>query len=141
MTYNKILFEVKGEIAYLGFGHNNEKSMTVLDAETMNELGDIVSELKKSVKAKKVAGVILHTLKNGCFLAGADINMIASLKTEDEAAAGAAGGQKIFSDLEDLQVPKIACVDGVCLGGGFEFCPVIKFLPVIRIKPCLHFPR
>ena len=56
----------------------------------------------------------------GCFLAGADINLINTLNEESEAADGAAKGQLIFNIIDDLNIPTLAVVDGVCLGGGLE---------------------
>lgn len=118
MSYKRISFETKNKIAYVGFGFNCDKSMTVLDEESLIELRDIVKELTDL--GKKIDGVIFHSHKDNCFLAGADINLIASMKTESEGAHGAEQGQLLFNDIEDLKVPTIACVNGVCLGGGME---------------------
>ncbi len=118
MANNRISLEYKNNIAYVGFGFNSTKSMTTLDIETMTELNDIIEELHK--KGSDITGVIFHSHKEGCFLAGADINLIASMKTEADAADGSERGQMIFNRIEDLTVPTIACVDGVCLGGGLE---------------------
>lgn len=118
MANNKISLEYKNNIAFVGFGYNSTKSMTTLDIETMTELNEIVDELHS--KGKVIKGVIFHSHKEGCFLAGADINLIASMKTEADAADGSERGQTIFNRIEDLPVPTVVCVDGVCLGGGLE---------------------
>lgn len=118
MANNKISLEYKNKIAYVGFGFNSTRSMTTLDIETMMELNEIVEELHQ--KSSEISGVIFHSHKEGCFLAGADINLIASMKTEADAADGSERGQMIFNRIDDLPVPTIACVDGVCLGGGLE---------------------
>lgn len=114
----KISFEVSDSIAYLGFGYNSEKSMTVLDEPTLKELKDIVEHIQAN--GKELNGVVFHSHKPGCFLAGADINLINSMKTEAEAASGAEMGQGLYNQIEDLSIPTVACVDGVCLGGGSE---------------------
>ena len=115
---NRISLEVKNEIAYVGFGYNSTKSMTTLDVDTMSELNSIVDELY--TKAKELKGVIFFSHKEGCFLAGADVNLIASMTSEAEAADKSEQGQLVFNRIEDLSIPTIACVDGVCLGGGLE---------------------
>jgi 3-hydroxyacyl-CoA dehydrogenase / enoyl-CoA hydratase / 3-hydroxybutyryl-CoA epimerase len=118
MSYERIKFEIENKVAYVGFGYNCDKSMTVLDEQTLTELRDIVEECHQ--KKKELDGVVFHSLKKNCFLAGADINLIASLKTENEGAHGAEQGQNIFNRIEDLPVPTVVCIDGVCLGGGME---------------------
>ncbi|QDK41657.1 fatty oxidation complex subunit alpha [Bacteriovorax stolpii] len=118
MANNKISLEYKNDIAYIGFGFNSTKSMTTLDIETMMELMEIVEELH--TKGTALKGAIFFSHKENCFLAGADINLIASMKTEAEAADGAERGQNIYNRIEDLQIPTVVCVDGVCLGGGLE---------------------
>ncbi len=130
MTFKRISYEVKdiqvGRVAYVGFGFNNQKSMTSLDIETMNELASIIEDLHG--KTTELKGVIFFSHKENCFLAGADINLISSLTTESEAADKAEQGQNIYNRLEDLNLPKVVCVDGICLGGGLEFalaCNVI----------------
>lgn len=126
MIYKRISFEIKNEVAYIGFGHNCTKSMTTLDVETMTELTSIVDELHK--KESELKGAIFFTHKENCFLAGADINLIASISSEADAADKSEQGQSIFNKIEDLKIPTVACVDGVCLGGGLEFslsCKVI----------------
>lgn len=119
MNFEKISFEIKEQIAYVGFGHNSSKSMTVLDEATLTELDQIVDEI--SGKKKELKGVIFFSHKEKCFLAGADINLISGMQTESEAARGAESGQQIYNKIDDLPVPTIACIHGVCLGGGTEF--------------------
>lgn len=114
----KIGLEYKDNIAYIGFGLNNTRSMTTLDIETMTELQTIVDELHS--KANELKGAIFFSHKENCFLAGADITLIASLTTEAEAADKSEQGQNIFNRIEDLPIPTVVCVDGVCLGGGLE---------------------
>ena len=118
MANNKISLEYINEIAYVGFGFNSKKSMTALDRETLIELQEIVEELH--LKQSGLKGVIFKTHKENCFLAGADIGLIASMSTEAEAADGAERGQTIYNRIEDLSIPTVACIDGVCLGGGLE---------------------
>lgn len=124
MTYKRISLEYKEKIAYVGFGYNSTKSMTALDIETMGELAAIVEDIHS--KSDTLSGVIFHSHVENCFLAGADINLISSLTTEAEAADKAEQGQNIYNRIEDLSIPTVACVDGVCLGGGLELSLACK---------------
>lgn len=120
MVYKRIKLEVKNNIAYVGMGLSSEKSLTTLDQETLVELKAIVDEVGMKARAQEVKGVIFHSLKDGVFVAGADIGLISSLKIESEATQGAEKGQSIYNAIQDLTVPTVACVDGICLGGGLE---------------------
>lgn len=124
MSYKRISLEFKDKIAYVGFGYNCTRSMTTLDIETMLELQAIVEELH--VKTADLSGAIFFSHKENCFLAGADINLISGMKTESEAADKAEQGQNIYNRIEDLQIPTVVCVDGICLGGGLELSLACK---------------
>lgn len=85
----------------------------------MGELESLLEEIKEKGK-KEIKGLIFHSHHKKAFLAGADINFIASIKTESQATQGAEWGQGLFNTIEDLSIPTLACVHGVCLGGGCE---------------------
>jgi 3-hydroxyacyl-CoA dehydrogenase/enoyl-CoA hydratase/3-hydroxybutyryl-CoA epimerase len=117
MSYQKITLENKDGIYHLGFGKFEEKSMTVLYKETLMELGAAFDEVSNDKAAK---GLILFSHKENCFLAGMDVTVIQGLSSEAEAASGCESGQEVFNKLEDLKIPTMALVDGICLGGGCE---------------------
>ena len=119
MSLKRISVEYKDNIAYVGLGLNNPKSMTTLDFDVMNDFTAVLDELY--AKAGELKGAIFFSHVKDCFIAGADITLIASLTTEAEAADKSEQGQSIFNRVEDLPFPTVACVDGVCLGGGLEF--------------------
>lgn len=114
----KISFEIKEDKAFIGFGYSCKKRMTILDEETMREFEEILEEVKG--KEKHLKGALFFSHKDVCFLAGADINLINSLQTEAEAIEGAQVGQKVYTKIEDLKTTTVACIHGICLGGGLE---------------------
>lgn len=126
MSFERISFKIDSEIAYIGFGFNCKKSMTVLDEQTLKELNDIIKDVTD--KQKNLKGLIFFSHKDKCFLAGADINLIDSMKTESEAAHGAEQGQSLFNAIEDLKIPTVSCINGVCLGGGMELSLSCKYI-------------
>jgi len=115
-----ISFEVKNNVGYIGFGFGSDKSMTVLDEQTLIDAKEIIGEVKKQAEEKKIKGIIFFSHKDSCFIAGADIKLIGTFQSEGEAAQGAEQGQIIYNMIEDLPIPTIACVHGPCLGGGME---------------------
>ncbi len=119
MSYENIHFEVKDKIALIGFGANSEKSMPIFDEKTLTEFRNAVEDIASKQK-KEIDALIIHTLNDKAFMAGADIRLISAMETESDACAGAEQGQNIFNTLDDLKIPTIACVHGVCLGGGCE---------------------
>lgn len=118
MDLKTISYKIDNGVAYIGFGKAAEKSLTVLDEQTLLDLKAAVDDIKS--KERELKGAIIHSVTPGCFLAGADISLINSLTTEAEGAAGSEKGQELYNVVDDLLIPVVCCVDGVCLGGGLE---------------------
>lgn len=113
-----VRLEIRDKVAYVALGAPDGGPMTVLDRKSLAELEGVVEDLHDRQRGLK--GAVFHSVKERCFLAGADIKLIDSMGDEAEAAAGAAWGQRIFDRVESLKVPTVSCVHGVCLGGGAE---------------------
>lgn len=100
-----------------------------LPGEKVNKLGRVVieafpeisAEIENLIKKNEIEALVLKSGKPGNFIAGADIDMIRSTKTREEASELARVGQKLMSSWEDLPVPTIAFIDGAALGAGCEF--------------------
>jgi enoyl-CoA hydratase/long-chain 3-hydroxyacyl-CoA dehydrogenase len=67
-----------------------------------------------------IRSAVLISSKPGCFVAGADINMLASCKTHQEGTQISQEGQRLFGKLEKSTKPIVAAISGSCLGGGLE---------------------
>src|SRR5205085_7480004 len=69
-----------------------------------------------------VKGVVVASAKPDSFVVGADVEMLARVKTQAEATALARGGQQAMQRLEDLgkRKPVVAAIHGPALGGGLE---------------------
>ena len=92
-------------------------SMNTLKAEFVEQISQVLTQIRAD---KSITGLLLISGKKGSFVAGADINMLASCQTAEEATALSRQGQVIFDQLESLPVPVVAAIDGPCLGGGLE---------------------
>nr|KAF6446944.1 hydroxyacyl-CoA dehydrogenase trifunctional multienzyme complex subunit alpha [Rousettus aegyptiacus] len=68
----------------------------------------------------QIRSAVLISSKPGCFIAGADINMIAACKTSQEVTELSKEGQRMFEKLEKSPKPVVAAINGSCLGGGLE---------------------
>ncbi len=107
------------KIAWLTFDQPDSK-VNLLSTRVMAELDHRVSELESRIATGQPLAVVVRSGKPGTFIAGADVQEIASLEDASDASAKASQGQRIFRRLERLTVPTIAAIDGICLGGGTE---------------------
>lgn len=94
-----------------------DKKLNVFTQEVLEELDDLVGDL---AQRRDIACLVLVSGKEGGFIAGADIDMIAGMTDPAEAEAGAREGQRIFNAWERLPFPTIAAIRGTCVGGGTE---------------------
>jgi len=93
------------------------ETMNTLKAEFSDQIDEVLKEIRND---NTIKGVVLLSGKADSFVAGADINMLASCKSADEATALSQKGQMIFDQIESLSIPVVAAINGACLGGGLE---------------------
>jgi enoyl-CoA hydratase len=74
-------------------------------------------------------GAIVRSGKPGMFLAGADLNEIAAIPLDDQAAVRelVRRGADVLAALEALPCPTMALIDGPALGGGLEVALACDF--------------
>src|SRR6184192_2633261 len=92
------------------------KALNALDAATLRELARAIRELRRDggVRALVVTGA-----GDKAFSAGADIAAMAAMSAA-EGHAYSRLGHDVFARLEELDVPVVAALNGVALGGGLE---------------------
>ena len=97
-----------------------------LAGESVNKLNqvalrDLDAATQAIAKAPDVKGVILTSGKS-VFIVGADITEFGGMFAAGEAAVAAAvlETNRMLSRFEDLPVPTVVAINGVCLGGGLE---------------------
>ncbi|XP_011354832.1 trifunctional enzyme subunit alpha, mitochondrial [Pteropus vampyrus] len=116
LTRTHVNYRVKGDVAVIQINSPNSK-VNVLNKELQSEFAEVMNEIWAS---DQIRSAVLISLKPGCFVAGADINMIATCKTSQEATELSQEGQRIFEKLEKSPKPVVAAINGSCLGGGLE---------------------
>ncbi|TMS21439.1 Trifunctional enzyme subunit alpha, mitochondrial [Larimichthys crocea] len=109
-------YEVKGDVAVVRINDPNSKVNT-LSIQMQNEMAEVMNEVWAD---NAVQSAVLISSKPGCFIAGADINMIQACKNEEEVAKLSQEGQKMFERIEKSPKPIVAAINGSCLGGGLE---------------------
>jgi 3-hydroxyacyl-CoA dehydrogenase/enoyl-CoA hydratase/3-hydroxybutyryl-CoA epimerase/enoyl-CoA isomerase len=104
-----------------------------LQGESINKFNSAtLSELQAAVEAIQnnadVTGVVVTSGKD-VFIVGADITeFVGTFKLpEEDLVAGNLEANKIFNAFEDLNVPTVAAINGIALGGGLEMCLAADF--------------
>ena len=93
------------------------KTLNALNPIVLKQLETIFSGIKKDSKIK---GAVLTGFGVKAFVSGADINVLARIKTPDEAESIALKGQETLNLIENLGKPVICAMNGLSFGGGNE---------------------
>ena len=114
MSFENLLVERDGGVAIVTI--NRPKVLNALNTQTLDELRRAILELKRDAG---VRAVILTGAGEKSFVAGADINELAT-QTPTTGREHAIAGQHILDLVEQLGKPVIAAINGYALGGGCE---------------------
>lgn len=100
------------------------KKVNVWSRETLSEFEQVLAEL---TGRGDLAAIVFRSGKEDSYIAGADIDMLASIGSREDARGLARRGQEIFQRVADLSVPTVAAIHGACVGGGLEFALACSF--------------
>ncbi|NOT94883.1 MAG: hypothetical protein HOP00_01045, partial [Nitrospira sp.] len=106
-------------ILLAGFDYSG-KPVNVLNVESMSEWQKIVQCAEQSAAIK---GVILVSMKEGNFCAGADLEQMHDAQRRrafQEMEQLVMTAHQLFDRMGRSPKPFVAAVEGACLGGGFE---------------------
>lgn len=103
-------------VVHVVFDRPGER-VNLLTPEILRRLSEILEEIRVR---DDVAGVLFRSAKPGMFIAGMDVDAIASVTESFRASEGARLGQSTFQRIADLPVPSACAIGGPCLGGGLE---------------------
>ena len=117
--------KIENKIAILEFDTPDSK-VNVLNTSTMRELSEILDRLK-STPEEEAQALVITSLKDGIFIAGADIKEIENITSVEEARDKAEKGKAILRDLSGLKIVTVAAINGACLGGGLELALACKY--------------
>jgi len=120
MEYNGKTIQLKClEAGLYNLQFNNDHSkVNVFDEVTLGELAEALTVIKS---LKGIKGLLISSLKD-VFIVGADIFefMMHFNKGHDELKNWLREKNRVFNDLEDLNIPTVTAINGQSFGGGFE---------------------
>ena len=112
MEYQDILLEKDGHIGSIIV--NRPEVRNALNPNTWAELRSAIREFRFD---KDIRVVIITSVGGKAFASGADIRPLKDRKTFDVLKSES---QEALNDIENLDKPVIAAIDGFALGGGCE---------------------
>jgi 3-hydroxyacyl-CoA dehydrogenase/enoyl-CoA hydratase/3-hydroxybutyryl-CoA epimerase len=131
MTIKLIEYTVDQEgIGHLVFNNPKEK-VNSLSSQFIEEFLAILEQVEKD---SHLRGLILESAKPGVFIAGADIKWLKDLKTREDCYNFARAAHLPFNRLEELTIPTLAAINGICLGGGLEIALACKWRVAVDHK-------
>jgi len=114
-----------------GMGHlvfdAPDRSVNVLTEGVMLHLREVLTQVQSEVAAGRLSSLLLVSTKPSSFIAGANIDGIAAVRTPEEGRQVAQLGQEIFLALAALPIPTMAAVHGTALGGGLEIALAARY--------------
>ncbi|XP_041927907.1 hydroxyacyl-CoA dehydrogenase trifunctional multienzyme complex subunit alpha b [Alosa sapidissima] len=130
MARTHVNYEIKGDVAVVRINDPNSKVNT-LSEKMQAEMTDVMDEIWGNATVKSA---VLISSKPGCFIAGADINMIQACKSAEEVTGLSQEGQKMFEKVEKSPIPIVAAINGSCLGGGLELAIACQYRIATKSK-------
>ena len=120
---------LEGNLARLHF-ERTDKSVNVLDEICITQLEAHLETLETNPPAT----LILESGMPGCFVAGADLDIIAAVSDVESATRLAERGQSLCRRIEVLPAVSIAMVHGACMGGGLEVALACDYIVAVEDK-------
>lgn len=125
-----VKYEVKDDVAVVKINDPTSKVNT-LSKQLQAELTEVMEEIWGN---GAVRSAVLISTKPGCFIAGADINMIKACGSAQEVTSLSQEGQRMFERIENSPIPVVAAINGSCLGGGLEFAIACQYRVATKTK-------
>ncbi len=118
-TIPVVIREDKGDVAIVKI--RRPKVLNALNEDVFEQLKEIFTGIKRDPKIK---GAVLTGFGTRAFVAGADIGMLAALKTPEQAEVQCSEDKAVLNLIENLGKPTVCAMNGLAFGGGNELAMV-----------------
>ena len=117
MEYKNIIYASDKNKGIARLTINRPEARNALNMAVRQELRNAIEEINED---SNVRVVIITGAGEKAFISGADITEFKDATPISIEQYASALGQKLFNNIENLNVPIIAMINGFCLGGGLE---------------------
>jgi len=93
-----------------------ESKVNTFSPGTLDELEEMLGRVGDA----EARALVIRSAKKDSFIAGADIDELSTIETEQDAYELGRRGQGVFGQISALKIPTVALIHGSCLGGGLE---------------------
>jgi enoyl-CoA hydratase/carnithine racemase len=113
----------------------------VLNALNLEVLQELKEAIEKAENDKAIEAIVITGFGTKAFVSGADINMLAALKTPEEGYENSSTFQSLINTIEKCKKPTVCALNGFAFGGGNELAITCtariakKGLPVVACQP------
>jgi enoyl-CoA hydratase/carnithine racemase len=121
MAYKKLTYQDEGMLALISLNH---PPVNALSSEMIAEMDSALEEVRADPKKKTL---IINSMLEGVFIAGADIKEIERIEDGEQAKELVRKAKGFLDKIEELEIPVIAAINGFCLGGGLELALACHF--------------
>lgn len=112
--FKNLVAELEGGILTVTF--NRPQKLNAWDDPTLNEL----TALRKEIEDNQAVRVVIFTGSGRAFGVGADMEIFEQYPTPQSLRRRGNRLTRFFEDLEAMEKPILAAVNGLCVGGGLE---------------------
>ena len=120
MAYETLLFEERGYVRIITL--NRPGSLNAINYQLVLDLEDVLTNIERDDEAR----CVILTGAGKAFCAGADIKETMA-EGPDRIPLPIRKRYTFFNKVEDLEMPVLAAINGVCVGGGLELALCCDF--------------
>ena len=118
MDFSNIIYEKKEGLAKITL--NRPDVLNALGPKTLEEIGEALEDIENDISVR----VVVITANGRAFCTGADLTGVASIPPDKPRDYFLRLWNKVFSAIENVNVPVIAAVNGMAYAGGLELVMV-----------------
>jgi 3-hydroxyacyl-CoA dehydrogenase / enoyl-CoA hydratase / 3-hydroxybutyryl-CoA epimerase len=116
MILDYLDIERRGNVAVIWLDEK-DRPVNTLNPRALDALEQAMEEVEHD---SGLVAAVIASRKSGTFVAGADLDVLATAETPEEAAALSRRGHLMIRRVESSEKPLVAAVHGAAIGGGLE---------------------